>query len=96
MKNKLYDDLPKTVKLSSGKWLYILPNKGEGYGLYDPIDEKTAGRILMNDADQWVYDGDILDVYEQEEVAATIHGHQNEMDELVKSLKMETYGNQQF
>jgi hypothetical protein len=75
MKNKLYDDLPKSVKISSGKWLYILPNKGEGYPLYDPIEEKRIGRILMNDSDQWVYDGAILDVYEQEEVAAAIHGH---------------------
>ncbi|HZY38214.1 MAG TPA: hypothetical protein VFE53_16270 [Mucilaginibacter sp.] len=96
MKNKLYDDLPKTVKVSTGKWLYILPNKGEGYLLYDPIEEKEMGRILMNDTDQWIYDGEVLNVYEQEEVAAAIHGHQQEMDELVKSLKIETYGNPEF
>ena len=96
MKNKLYEDLPKTVKLSTGKWLHILANKGEGYLLYDPISEKEAGRILMNDADQWVYDGDVLNVYEEEEVAGAIHGHQSDMENLVKSLKIATYGNQQF
>jgi hypothetical protein len=87
MKNKLFDDLPKTVKLSTGKWLHILPNKGEGYWLYDPINEKDMARILMNDADQWIYDGEQLDVYEAEEVAGAITGHEKEMEELLKSLK---------
>ena len=87
MKNKLFDDLPKTVKLSTEKWLYILPNKGEGYLLYDPINEKEMGRILMNDADQWIYDGELLNVYEAEEVAGAITGHEKEMEELLKSLE---------
>jgi len=87
MKNKLFDDLPKTVKLSTEKWLYILPNKGEGYLLYDPIHEKEMGRILMNDADQWIYDGELLNVYEAEEVAGKITGHEKEMEELLRSLK---------
>ncbi|MDB5088581.1 MAG: hypothetical protein JWR09_2575 [Mucilaginibacter sp.] len=96
MKNKLFDDLPKSVKLSTGKWLYILPNKGDGYLLYDPIDEKEIGRILMNDADQWFYDGNLLNVYEEEEVAGAIHGHQKEMEDLVKSLKIESHGDQEI
>ncbi|OKS88715.1 hypothetical protein [Mucilaginibacter polytrichastri] len=87
MKNKLFHDLPKTVRISTGKWLYILPNKGGGYLLYDPINEKEMGRILMNDADQWIYDGEQLRVYEAEEVACTITGHEKEMEELLKSLK---------
>jgi hypothetical protein len=46
------------------------------------------GRILFDEADHWIYDGELLG-YEQEEVAGAIHGHQKEMEELVKSLKSE-------
>jgi hypothetical protein len=87
VKNKLFDDLPKTVKISTGKWLYILPDKGEGYLLYDPINEKEMGRILVDNSGQWIYDGEQLDVYEAEEVAGAITGHEKEMEELLKSLK---------
>jgi hypothetical protein len=89
MRNKLFDDLPKTVKLSTEKWLHIFPETGEGYRLYDPAAEKEMGRILMDEADNWIYDGELLTVDEQEEVAGAITGHQNEMEELVKTLKID-------
>jgi hypothetical protein len=86
MRNKLFDEVPKSVKISTGKWVHILPDKGAGYALYDPIAEKTLGRILFDAADNWVYDGELLTVDEQEELAGAITGHQKEMDELLKSL----------
>jgi hypothetical protein len=87
MKNKIWDDLPKSVKLNTGKWVQIHLDKGEGYLLYDPIDEIELGKILFDEADHWIYDGELLSVREQEELAGSISGHQKEMDELVKSLK---------
>jgi hypothetical protein len=51
------------------------------------VREEAAGRILFDDADNWVYDGGVLTVSEQEEVAGKITGHQKEMDELLNSLK---------
>jgi hypothetical protein len=87
MRNKLFDDLPKSVKVSSGKWVQILPDKGEGYALYNPLTEKELGRLLFDASDNWVYDGDVLTVDEQEELAGKIAGHQKEMDELLNTLK---------
>jgi hypothetical protein len=86
MKNKLFDDLPKTVKLSSGRWLHILPDTGKGYQLYDPLAEKEMGRILFDQADNWIYDGGLLSITEQEEIAGAITGHQAEMAALLRTL----------
>lgn len=86
MRNKLFDELPKSVKISTGKWVQILPDKGAGYDLYDPIAEKALGRILFDAGDNWIYDGELLNIDEQEELAGAISGHQKEMDELLKSL----------
>jgi hypothetical protein len=87
MRNKIFPDVPKTIKTSAERWLYIFPDEGEGYRLHDPVREEAAGRILFDDADNWVYDGGVLTVSEQEEVAGKITGHQKEMDELLNSLK---------
>jgi hypothetical protein len=87
MRNKLFDDLPKSVKISTGKWVQISPDTGAGYDLYDPIDERPLGRILFDAADNWIYDGEVLTVGEQEELAGAITGHQKEMDALVRTLK---------
>jgi len=87
MKNKLFDDLPKSVKLSTGKWLHIFPDNGQGYRLYDPLGEREMGRILFDEAGHWIYDGELLNVDEQEEASGAISGHQKEMDDLVNSLK---------
>jgi hypothetical protein len=45
------------------------------------------GRILFDKDDNWIYDGDLLGVGEQEEAAGAISGYQKEMDELFNSLK---------
>lgn len=87
MRKKLFDDLPKSLKLSSGKWLHIFPDRGDGYRLYDPLEGKEMGRILFDKADNWIYEGDLLTVDEQEEAAGAITGYQKEMNDLFNSLK---------
>ena len=87
MRKKLFDDRPKSLKLSSGIWLHIFPDGGEGYLLYDPLEGKEMGRILFDKADNWIYEGDLLSVDEQEEGAGAISGYQKEMSELFNSLK---------
>jgi hypothetical protein len=87
MRKKLFDDLPKSLKLSSGKWLHIFPDSGDGYRLYDPLEGKEMGRILFDKADNWIYEGDLLTVDEQEEAAGAITGYQKEMNDLFNSLK---------
>jgi hypothetical protein len=86
MKNKLFDDLPKSLRLSTGKWAHIFPDEGAGYLLFDPIAEIELGHILFAAADHWIYDGELLLVDEQEELAGAITGHQQEMDALLRSL----------
>jgi hypothetical protein len=87
MRKKLFDDLPKSLKLSSGRWLHIFPGDGEGYRLYDPLEGVELGRIHFDQDDHWIYDGDLLTVGEQEEAAGVITGYQKEMNELLNSLK---------
>ena len=87
MRKKLFDDLPKSLKLTSGTWLRIFPDRGDGYRLYDPLEGREMGRLLFDEAGNWVYDGDLLSVDEQEEAAGAISGYQKEMDELFNSLK---------
>jgi len=89
MKNQLYDNLPKSLKISSGRWVQIHPDKGEGYLLYDPIDEIHIGHILFDNDGHWIYDGEILSIEEQEDVSGAITGHQKEMEALLKTLKEE-------
>jgi len=87
MRKKLFDDLPKSLKLSSGRWLHIFPDDGDGYRLYDPLEGEELGRIHFNKDDHWIYDGEVLSVDEQEEAAGAINGYQHEMNELLNSLK---------
>jgi hypothetical protein len=89
MRNKIYPDVPKTVKTGTGKWVRIFPEEGEGYRLYDPLDELELGRILFDAQDHWIYDGELLSVPEQEEIAGAISGHEKEMDNLLDSLNNE-------
>lgn len=86
MRSKLFEEQPKTAKTSSERWIRVLPDKGEGYALYDALQEKAIGRILFDADDNWIYDGNALNVYEQEEVAGFISGNHKEMDELIRSL----------
>jgi len=87
MRKKLFDDLPQSLKLSAGTWLRIFPGRGDGYRLYDPLEDREMGWILFDKDDNWVYDGDLLSVDEQEEAAGAISGYQQEMNELFDSLK---------
>jgi hypothetical protein len=87
MKNQLFDEIPKSVKLSTGRWVHILPNTGEGYRVYDPIAELDLGRILFDAQEHWIYDSEILSIAEQEEIAGAITGHQQEMAALLRTLQ---------
>lgn len=87
MRKKLFDDLPKSLKLSSSRWLHIFPGDGDGYRLYDPLEGAELGRIHFDQADHWIYEGELLSLVEQEEAAGAISGYQKEMDELFNSLK---------
>jgi hypothetical protein len=87
MRKKLFDNLPKSLKLSSGTWLHIFPDDGEGYRLFDSLEGREMGRILFDRGDNWIYDGDLLAVDEQEEAAGAISGYQKEMDKLLNTLK---------
>lgn len=84
MKNLIWNHIPKSVKLSTGRWLQIAPNTGKGYQLYDPIDEKELGSILMDEKEQWVYDGETLSVAETEEVADAIKTHEPDMADFIQ------------
>ncbi len=86
MRNKIYPDMPKTVKTGTGKWVRIFPDEGKGYRLYDPLAEAELGRILFDAADHWIYDGELLTIGDQEEIAGAIDGHEKEMDQLLRSL----------
>lgn len=89
MRNKIYPEVPKTVKARSERWVRIFPDSGEGYRLYDPLNELELGRILFDAKDNWIYDGEKLSVDEQEEIAGSISGHAREMDQLLRSLQDE-------
>lgn len=63
-----------------------MPDKGDGYQLYDVLREIAIGRILFDAHDNWIYDGNVLTVDEQEDVAGVISGHHKEMDKLISEL----------
>jgi hypothetical protein len=63
-----------------------MPDNGDGYRLYDVLAEAGIGRILFDAADNWIYDGDVLTVEEQEDLAGLISGHHKEMDKLISGL----------
>jgi len=87
MRKKLFDDLLKSLKLSSGRWLHIFPDEGDGYRLFDPLEGEELGRVHFDQHDNWIYDGEVLNIEEQEQAAGAISGYQKEMDELLNSLK---------
>ncbi|MBD1385838.1 hypothetical protein IDJ75_11155 [Mucilaginibacter rigui] len=86
MRSKLFKEQPKTAQISTERWVRILPDTGEGYRLFDAMQERYIGRILFDADDNWIYDGTVLNVYEQEEIAGSIAGHQKEMDQLIQDL----------
>lgn len=86
MRSKLFAEKVRTVKTSAEGWIRIFPDQGEGYELYDALQEANIGRILFDAAGNWIYDGTVLTVEEQEEVAGSISGNHKEMDDLIRKL----------
>ena len=86
MRSKLFEEKPKTAKISEEKWVRVMPDKGDGYQLYDVLKEVAIGRILFDADDNWIYDGNVLTVDEQEDVAGFIGGYHKEMDKLISEL----------
>lgn len=86
MRSKLFRERPQTAQTGTGRWVRILPDEGEGYRLYDLLNERFIGRLLFDADDNWIYDGEVLSVDEQEDIAGLLTGHQKEMNELIKSL----------
>jgi len=86
MKSQLFPEITKTAKTSTGRWVRIFPNDGEGYHLYDALEDKWIGRILVDEDDNWIYDGQVLNIPEQEDMAGFITGNRKEMEELLSML----------
>jgi len=86
MRSKLFEEKPKTAKISNERWVRVMPDKGDGYLLYDVLREIPIGRILFDADDNWIYDGNVLTIDEQEDVAGLISGHHKEMDKLISDL----------
>ena len=55
--------------------------------LYDLFAERLIGRLLFDAADNWIYDGNVLAVEEQEDIAGFITGNHKEMEELIRSIR---------
>jgi hypothetical protein len=51
MRSKLFKEKPKTAKTSAERWVRVLPDNGDGYQLYDALEERFIGRILFDTAD---------------------------------------------
>jgi hypothetical protein len=86
MKSRLFEEKPKTAKTSAERWVRIFPDRGDGYQLYDALQERNIGRLLFDADGNWIYDGTVLNIAEQEEVAGFISGNQKEMHNLIKGL----------
>jgi hypothetical protein len=86
MRSKLFEEKPKTVKINGKKWLQIVPDNHGSYKIHDPLTGDELGQILFDFGDNWIYDGSQLNVYEQEEIAGLLTGHQKEMDQLLRDL----------
>lgn len=69
MRSKLFKDKPKRVQISTQRWVLTVPDQGRVYLLYDCLDGSELGRILLDEVGNWIYDGRILTIAEQEEVA---------------------------
>jgi hypothetical protein len=89
MRSKLFKESTINVKTASGRWVRIVPETTSSYQLFEPLYEQELGKLLFDQEDNWIYDGQLLDVSEQEDVAAVLTGCQREMDELLKSFKKE-------
>jgi hypothetical protein len=82
IKNKRLNTEAKAwVKRKAGpdEIIRVVPEDGDehgalSYNLYTAFNEDPdyLGRILFDDQGYWIYDGDVLSVLEQEQVAAFI------------------------
>ena len=88
MRSKLFEEKIETLKTGTGRWLRVIPDVNNVYLVYDILNEAFLGRILFDDHDNWIYDGAILNVYEQEEIAGTLTGNKQEMDHFLKNLSL--------
>lgn len=91
MKSKLFEEKPETAKTSAERWVRIFPDRGEGYQLYDALQERNIGRVLFDADGHWIYDGSALSIEEQEDIAGFISGNQKEMNELISNLYEKEY-----
>lgn len=82
----MFKEKPETAKTSTERWVRIFPDRGDGYHLYDPLQERNIGRILFDVDGNWIYDGIVLNIEEQEEIAGSISGNCKEMDKLIRDL----------
>ncbi|WP_162997043.1 hypothetical protein [Mucilaginibacter kameinonensis] len=55
------------------------------YHLHDLVHGTALGRLLVDEQACWIYDGDILEVAEQEELAGLVTGYRKEMTELLRT-----------
>ncbi|MCQ6957323.1 hypothetical protein NPE20_05120 [Mucilaginibacter sp. JC4] len=74
------------AKTCTERWVWIMPDKGDGYQLYDALQDRLIGRILFDADDNWIYDGEVLNLDEQNEMAGFISGNHKEMDNLIRGL----------
>ena len=86
MKSKLFEEKPIAAKTSAERWIRIFPDTGDGYQLYDALLERSVGRILFDADANWIYDGNALNIDEQEEIAGFISGNHKEMDDLIRNI----------
>jgi len=86
MKSKLFEEKPETARTSAERWVRIFPDLGDGYELYDALQERYIGRILFDTAANWIYDGNVLALDEQEEIAGFISGNHKEMNDLIRNI----------
>lgn len=63
-----------------------MPGKGDGYQLYDVFQKIPIGHILFDANNHWIYDGNVLTVAEQEDIAGFITGHHQETNKLISEL----------
>ena len=87
MRSKLFKDSTVNVKTASGRWIQVVSETVTSYQLFEPLYGQELGKLLFDQEDNWIYDGQLLDVDEQEDVAAVLTGCQREMDELLKSIR---------
>ena len=72
----MFNEIPKGIKLSTGRWVHVYRNNGEGYRINDALTGLEVGRILVDDQEHWIYDGQVLNVEEQEEIVESLKNPQ--------------------